>query len=170
MSPSITKLSILRVFGCLIFQCLHPFNKNKLKARLTICNRLAYAPNQCGYLCLDMSTIKIITATHIVFNEHEFPFELTKSSNFPLTTSTSMHISTWLFATLFGTSFCPIMTNMYTASQVTSSPMRSSFSTLAITHELFSANMQPLSNMSFLTSVTFDVNLDLVIQNLNIHS
>lgn len=64
----------LKVFGCLCFSNLRPFNSHKLYFRSSPCTFLGYSSHHKGYKCLDKSGT-IIISRHVIFNEHEFPFQ-----------------------------------------------------------------------------------------------
>lgn len=64
----------LKVFGCLCFPNLRPFNSHKLYFRSSPCTFLGYSSHHKGYKCLDKSGT-IIISRHVIFNEHEFPFQ-----------------------------------------------------------------------------------------------
>ena len=74
--------STLKVFGCLYFPLLRPFNTNKLDFRSIPCTFLGYSPNHNGYKCLDDKGRLI---SRHVFNEFIFPYvermNSTKSSS-----------------------------------------------------------------------------------------
>lgn len=63
----------LRVFGCLCFPLLRPYNRHKLDFRSSPCTFLGYISNQKGYKCLTNEG-RIIVSRHVVFNENIFPF------------------------------------------------------------------------------------------------
>ncbi|KAL9239100.1 hypothetical protein vseg_013451 [Gypsophila vaccaria] len=67
--------SNLRVFGCLCYPHLPSVSINKLDAQSIPCAFLGYPPNHRGYLCLDLSTRKIIVSRHVTFHETVFPFQ-----------------------------------------------------------------------------------------------
>ncbi|KAG8485307.1 hypothetical protein CXB51_021723 [Gossypium anomalum] len=73
---STPEYTFLRVFGCLCFPNLRPYNKNKLAFRSTPCTLLGYFPSHKGYRCLD-SFGKIYITRHVTFNENVFPFRNT---------------------------------------------------------------------------------------------
>lgn len=66
----------LRVYGCLCFPWLKPYNSHKLEARSTPCVFLGYSPSQSAYFCLDRSTNRVYTSWHVMFHENVFPFTI----------------------------------------------------------------------------------------------
>ena len=66
--------SDLRVFGCLCYPNLSATAPHKLSPRSTACVFLGYPSSHRGYRCLDISTRRVITSRHIVFDESTFPF------------------------------------------------------------------------------------------------
>ncbi|KAG8475880.1 hypothetical protein CXB51_032703 [Gossypium anomalum] len=63
----------LRVFGCMCYPYLRPFNNHKLQFRLKPCVFLGYSPVHKGYKCLD-DTGRMFLSRHVVFDETCFPF------------------------------------------------------------------------------------------------
>lgn len=61
----------LKVFGCLCFPCLGPYNTHKLNFRSSPYAFLGYATNQKGYKCLDNNG-RIFISSHVVFNEEVY--------------------------------------------------------------------------------------------------
>ncbi|GKB35161.1 putative RNA-directed DNA polymerase [Tanacetum coccineum] len=84
--------SFLRVFGCLWFPHLRPYNRHKMDFRSTPCVFLGYSPSHHGYRCLDISTERLYIARHVRFNEAQFPFEIPKTTS-PSTSKTSPYYS-----------------------------------------------------------------------------
>ncbi|KAL3642739.1 hypothetical protein CASFOL_013554 [Castilleja foliolosa] len=66
-------LDSLRVFGCLCYPLLRPYNKNKLQYRSVGGTFLGYSPNHKGYKVL-IPGGKLIITRHILFDEMVFPF------------------------------------------------------------------------------------------------
>ncbi|GJZ02295.1 putative RNA-directed DNA polymerase [Tanacetum coccineum] len=56
--------SFLRVFGCLCFPHLRPYNRHKMDFRSTPCVFLGYSPSHHGYHCLDISIERLYIARH----------------------------------------------------------------------------------------------------------
>ncbi|GKA29576.1 putative RNA-directed DNA polymerase [Tanacetum coccineum] len=75
--------SLLRVFGCLCFPYLRPYNRHKMDFRSTLCFFLSYSPSHHGYCCLDISTERLYIARHVRFNEAQFPFDIPKTTSPP---------------------------------------------------------------------------------------
>ena len=70
----------LKVFGCLCYPFIHPYNNHKLQYRSVQCTFLGYSFNHKGYLCLDSATGRVYTTPHVVFDEHKFPLATTSPS------------------------------------------------------------------------------------------
>ncbi|KAG8480129.1 hypothetical protein CXB51_025342 [Gossypium anomalum] len=66
--------TFLRVFGCLCFPNLRPYNNYKLHFRSSPCTFLGYSPTHKGYQCLDTFG-KVYVTRHVTFNETIFPFQ-----------------------------------------------------------------------------------------------
>jgi hypothetical protein len=75
--------SYLRVFGCLCFPNLRPYNRNKLQFRSSPCVFLGYPPSFRGYRCLDTNTNKVFICRHVRFDEAVFPFVASVDSQVP---------------------------------------------------------------------------------------
>ena len=75
--------SFLRVFGCLCFPHLRPYNHHKMDFRSTPCVFLGYSPSHHGYRCLDISTERLYIARLVRFNEEKFPFNTPKTTSPP---------------------------------------------------------------------------------------
>ncbi|GJY75602.1 retrovirus-related pol polyprotein from transposon TNT 1-94 [Tanacetum coccineum] len=73
--------SFLRVFGCLCFPPLRPYNHHKMDFCSTPCVFLGYSPSHYGYRCLDISTERIYIARHVHFNEAQFAFDIPKTTS-----------------------------------------------------------------------------------------
>ena len=59
----------LRVFGCLCYPFIHPYNNHKLQYLFVQHIFLGYNFNNKGYLCLDFLTRWVYVTPHIVFHE-----------------------------------------------------------------------------------------------------
>ena len=70
----------LKVFGCLCYPFIRPYNNHKLQYRSVQCTFLGYSFNHKGYLCLDSATGRVYTTPHVVFDEHKFPLATTSPS------------------------------------------------------------------------------------------
>jgi hypothetical protein len=71
----------LRVFGCLCYPLLRPYNAHKLDYRSKPCIFLGY--NYAGYKCLDPVTNKAYLSRHVVFDKTSFPAKDLAASQFP---------------------------------------------------------------------------------------
>lgn len=76
-SPS---YSHLRVFGCLCFPNLRPYNKNKFAFKSIHCTLLGYSSKHKGYRCLG-SNGKVYVSRDVLFNEKQFPFQSVSTSS-----------------------------------------------------------------------------------------
>ena len=65
--------SLLRVFGCLCYPNMRPYNNHKLAYRSTECTFLGYSANHKGYKCLDKNG-RIYICRDVIFDETNFPF------------------------------------------------------------------------------------------------
>ncbi|KAL5810871.1 hypothetical protein ACOSQ3_027612 [Xanthoceras sorbifolium] len=65
--------SFLRVFGCLMYPYLRPYNKYKIQYRSLPCTFLGYSSCHKGYKCLDKSG-RFFVVKHVVLNEAVFPY------------------------------------------------------------------------------------------------
>nr|CAN82452.1 hypothetical protein VITISV_003326 [Vitis vinifera] len=70
----------LRVFGCLCYPFIRPYNTHKLQYRSVQCLFLGYSLNHKGFLCLDYATGRVYITPHVVFDESTFPLAQSKSS------------------------------------------------------------------------------------------
>ncbi|KAM1079132.1 hypothetical protein ACFX2B_013731 [Malus domestica] len=83
----------LRTFGCACYPFLRPYNATKLQAKTTKCVFLGYASKFKGFICFAVSTHKFFVSRHVVFSEHEFPYnDLLSRATTPQST-TSVHIT-----------------------------------------------------------------------------
>lgn len=65
---------LLKVFECLCFSYLCPYNRHEMNFRSQPCVFLGYSHSHHGYRCLDTSTGKLYIALHVHFDETQFPF------------------------------------------------------------------------------------------------
>jgi histone deacetylase 1/2 len=78
----------LKVFGCLCYPFIRPYNNHKLQYQLVQCIFLGYNLNNKGYLCLDYLTGRVYVTPHVVFDETQFPFN--KNLHLPRTDDASL--------------------------------------------------------------------------------
>ncbi|EOY32308.1 Uncharacterized protein TCM_040047 [Theobroma cacao] len=71
--------SKLKVFGCLCYPWLKPYNKHKLQPKSKPCVFLRYSINQSAYKCFDHESQRIFVSRHVMFQEHIFPFTSAKT-------------------------------------------------------------------------------------------
>ena len=77
----------LKTFGCECWHFLRPYNTRKLDYRSKSCVFIGYSKEHQGYKCLHLTTGKVYTAHHVVFNESSFPFsKYNQERPTPLTT------------------------------------------------------------------------------------
>lgn len=84
----------LRVFGCLCFPWLRPYNDHKLQDKSQRCVFLGYSPSQSAYFCLEPNTQRLYTSRHVHFVESEFPFTSMKQQSRQETETTPASAST----------------------------------------------------------------------------
>lgn len=70
----------LRVFGCLCFPWLRPYNNHKLQDKSQRCIFLGYSTSQSAYFCLEPTTQRIYMSRHVHFVESEFPYRSMKTA------------------------------------------------------------------------------------------
>jgi histone deacetylase 1/2 len=70
----------LRAFGCTCYPNLTATAPHKLAPRTTLCVFIGYSPDHKGYMCLDLTTNRVIISRHVVFDETTFPFSLQRPS------------------------------------------------------------------------------------------
>lgn len=71
-------LNSLKIFGCVCYPYLRPFNAQKFQFHTNRCVYLGFSSVHKGYKCLNPSG-KIIISRHVIFNEADFAF----ASSFP---------------------------------------------------------------------------------------
>ncbi|KAI0508127.1 hypothetical protein KFK09_014261 [Dendrobium nobile] len=67
----------LKIFGCLCYPWLKPYNTSKLSSLSTPCVFIGYATTQKGYRCLDPKSGRVYVSRHVIFNEASFPYHST---------------------------------------------------------------------------------------------
>jgi hypothetical protein len=70
---SVSSYEHLRVFGCACYPNTAVTVPHKLAPRSIRCVFLGYSSDHKGYLCLDLSTNRLIVSRHVVFDEDSFP-------------------------------------------------------------------------------------------------
>lgn len=65
--------SQIKVFGCLCFPHLRPYNNHKLQYRSSPCVYLGVSPQHKGHKCLD-ATGRIYISKDVIFHESQFPY------------------------------------------------------------------------------------------------
>jgi hypothetical protein len=66
--------SALRVFGCVCWPNLRPYNAHKLSFRSVRCVFLGYSSRHKGFKCLEPSTGRVYISRDVIFYESVFPF------------------------------------------------------------------------------------------------
>jgi hypothetical protein len=77
--------TMLHVLGCSCYPLFRPYNKYKLEPRSEKCIFLGYSTIHKGYYCLHPPTNRMYISRHVLFDENDFPFQLST----PSTTDTS---------------------------------------------------------------------------------
>lgn len=72
---SLPDYSFLRVFRCLCFPYLRPYNKHNMDYRSSRCVFLGYPSSFGGYLCVDLNTGKMFICRHVRFDESVYPLQ-----------------------------------------------------------------------------------------------
>lgn len=67
--------SFLKVFDCLCFPFIQPYNDHKLQFRSIPFTFLGYRPRDKGYKCLAKNG-KLYISRHVTFHKGNFPFQL----------------------------------------------------------------------------------------------
>lgn len=63
----------LRIFSCLCYPYLRPYNHNKLDSMSLPCVFLGFTTQYKGFWCLESNTKYVYISTHVKFNESVFP-------------------------------------------------------------------------------------------------
>lgn len=71
---SIPEIHHLRVFGCLCYHLLRPYNHTTLQPKTTKCIFLGYASKYKGYICFEVHKRRFYISRHVLFDETEFPY------------------------------------------------------------------------------------------------
>lgn len=66
-------LKSLKVFGCVVYPWLRPYNVNKLQLRSEMCIFLGYSMGYKRVICYNPKTGKSIISRHIIFDKTMFP-------------------------------------------------------------------------------------------------
>lgn len=78
----------IRVYGCLCFPWLRPYNAHKMEDKSMPCVFLGYSRSQSVYLCLNKSSCRIYVSRHVTFDETNFPFKTKTRSPTPTSQET----------------------------------------------------------------------------------
>ncbi|RVX04050.1 Retrovirus-related Pol polyprotein from transposon TNT 1-94 [Vitis vinifera] len=115
------RITSLRVFGCLCYPFIRPYNSHKLQYRSVQSLFLGYSLHNKGFLCLDFLTGRVYITPHVVFDEGQFP--LAKTHPLSPTKDTSTDTLTPAIITSFPSpTFC---SNGSHTSSLSSSPSTS---------------------------------------------
>jgi hypothetical protein len=68
--------SLLKVFGCVCFVLLQPYERTKLQTRSQLCCFLGYGLEEKGYWCYDLVAKRLRVSRHVVFWEHKMFYSL----------------------------------------------------------------------------------------------
>jgi hypothetical protein len=69
-------INLLRLFDCIVYPMLRPYNTYKFAYRSRHCVLLGYSLTHLIYLCLDLDTNKIYTYRYFKFDESCFMYKL----------------------------------------------------------------------------------------------
>ena len=64
----------LRVFGCLCYPWIKPYNNHKLEPHSKACIFIGYSQSQSAYHCLDLESDRVFVSRHVTFVESVFPY------------------------------------------------------------------------------------------------
>lgn len=93
-------LSFLKVFGCLVFPFLRPYNTHKFEFHSTPCCFLGYSNDHLRYVCFDRKANKIYIVRRCRFIEDKFFFS--NISHFHPEVAGPTDITNWLTHNPFG--------------------------------------------------------------------
>lgn len=85
----------LRVFGCLCYPWIRPYNDSKLQRHSKPCVFIGYSESQNAYRCYDYVNNRIYVSRHVNFVENIFPFQVTSRedlSSFPLSEASHVQV------------------------------------------------------------------------------
>ncbi|KAL6312811.1 hypothetical protein AAG906_022539 [Vitis piasezkii] len=146
--------SELKVFGCMCYPNLRPFNHHKLQFRPIPCTFLGYSLNHKGYKCLSPNG-NILISRDVIFDEHAFPFAQLQSQK--QATSSFSSSSTSLPCQ---TSF-PLMVLLSSTSCSTSSPTNPPIPLATFNHNITShsppSSTSPLPTHPMITQSKNDI-------------
>lgn len=77
-------LSLLRIFGTVVYPWLRPWHSNKLQARSVLCIFLGYSQGYKRVICYNLESKKFILSRHVIFYETVFPKKSKRNLSFGL--------------------------------------------------------------------------------------
>jgi histone deacetylase 1/2 len=86
----------LKVFGCLCFPHLRPYNKHKFQNRSSPCVYLGVSPHHKGHKCPDVNG-RIFISKDVIFHELTFPYPSMFNSPHPIIDTPSSYPSNLIF-------------------------------------------------------------------------
>ena len=94
--------NMFRIFGCMCYPLLRPYNRNKFDFKSHACLFLGYSINKKGFICLHPSG-KIYISRDVLFDEYKIPYKSTpnifENSSLPYHVSPHAHPSLLLLPT-----------------------------------------------------------------------
>ena len=75
----------LKIFGCLCYPWLKPYNQSKIQPKSTPCIFLGYSSSKSAYKCFDATTNRLFHSRHVEFVEHIVPLAGTSNGSPPAT-------------------------------------------------------------------------------------
>uniref|UniRef100_A0A3Q7IDP4 Uncharacterized protein n=1 Tax=Solanum lycopersicum TaxID=4081 RepID=A0A3Q7IDP4_SOLLC len=103
--------SLLKIFGCLCYPFLRPYNNHKLQYRSLPCVFLGYSSKHKEYLCFHVSSSRLYIARHVIFDEQNFPYSI-MANNSKLASPALRSLNLDILASLFTSSDpFPVPTN-----------------------------------------------------------